>query len=136
MSNKPIQSPKITKYKKQLHNEFSTPEPKSIETDSHPSSEAKTWAVSRDHGALTVNFITNDDEQGFPYTYLQRWRMTLQGDVHLKFSEGLVIIKGKELRPLYKDICRYRLIELSIDKFTNGTEVDDIEIKLNDEVLK
>lgn len=132
---KPLSSPKVSKYKKKLGHDFDAPASKSLESNTDEQA-LKKWTVSRDNASIAINFITEDECHGFPYTYLQRWRFTLKGEIHLKYSEGLVIIKGSDLLPLYHDICRYRLIEVTLDEFSNGTTVDNINVKLNDEALK
>jgi len=132
---KAIKSPAVSKYKKTFEQKFDSDKTVSPTVNSDTGGTKK-WGVSRDAAAIGINFTTKDDKHGFPYTYLQRWRITLHGEIHLKYSEGLVIIKGNNLEPLYHDICRYRLFEIAVDDYSNGTIVDEINVKLNDEVLK
>ncbi|MCG8382914.1 MAG: hypothetical protein MJA28_11985 [Gammaproteobacteria bacterium] len=127
MTNKP--PPAVSKYKKTFEQKFTS----DVADTRDDQTAIKTWGVTRDAASIGINFILPNERQSFPYTYLQRWRLTETGEIQLKFSEGLVTITGKDLAPLYQDICRYRLHELTVESFSNGTVVDAITIKLNDE---
>ena len=86
--------------------------------------------VSRDmQSPVTINFDTGQDERSFPYTYLQDFGFN-KGAIDLQFSTGNVCIKGKNLKPLYQSIKRYRISEVTVSKINHTSNDQSVQDNL------
>ncbi|GAA6168340.1 hypothetical protein [Sessilibacter corallicola] len=98
--------------------------------------EAKSSWTSRGESPSTLRFSTTDGDCSFPYAYVQYVRF-YRGAITVRTSTAKIVINGKNLRPLYLEIERYKTDSV-IESSTTMTDdeqpiVDTITINFDED---
>ena len=82
--------------------------------------------INRDSANTTsIMFMTENENRSFTYSYLQDVGLNKKtGDIDVNFTNGTVVIKGKDLNKLFIDLHRHKATDVNID----NEDIDDIQI--------
>ena len=89
--------------------------------------DAKSNWLSRGESPSTLRLSTSDSDCSFPYAYVQYVRF-MRGNIIVRTSSAKIVIQGKNLRPLYLEIERYKTDAVILSPTTtsdNGQPIVD-----------
>ena len=96
-----------------------------------PFNDRNTHQNTREHAtAASILFTASQSRRSFPYSYMLNVGMdNKSGVIEINFTSGKVLIKGRNLDPLFYDLHRHKVTDVNIA----SKGIDDIIIKIRED---